>query len=90
MKAAEKEALRLVRSQRSKQKYGDNCQMTVTAEPSTVTLVLDNVPILSVQPGHITVHIVPLTNKAEVREFIQALEKAAEDAALPEKRQGAH
>jgi hypothetical protein len=33
-----------------------------------------------VQPGHITVHIVPLTTKAEVREFIQALEKAAEDA----------
>jgi hypothetical protein len=75
MKAAEKEALRLVRRRRQ----------------PTVTLVkLDNVPILSVQPGHITVHIVRLTNKAEVREFIQALEKAAEDAGLPEKRKGAH
>jgi len=39
-----------------------------------------------VQPGHITVHIIPLTTKAEVREFIQALEKAAEDAGLPENR----
>jgi hypothetical protein len=55
--------------------------MTITAEPATVTLVkLNNTPILTVQPGHITVHIVPLTTKAEVREFIQALEKAAEDA----------
>ena len=41
------------------------------------------------QPGHITVHIVPLTTKAEVREFIQALEKAAEDAGLPEKKEKA-
>ncbi len=47
---------------------------------------LNNTPILSVQPGHITVHIIPLTTKAEVREFIQALEKAAEDAGLPENR----
>ena len=52
------------------------------------TLVkLDNIPILTVEPGQITVHIIPLTNKTEVREFIQALEKAAEDAGLPEKKE---
>lgn len=64
--------------------------MTITADlrPSPWSSS-NNTPILTVQPGHITVHIVPLTTKAEVREFIQALEKAAEDAGLPEKKEKA-